>query len=361
MLKKAGVLLLICAGLSTWISCVKTSSHYLYAAVPASAEIYVYREDPNSGILSELSLSPIAAGLGVESLVLHPSNKFLYAANSSEGDVSLFTISSDGALNEVTPRTTVGVAPTVLAIDTAGAYLYVANSESNDISVFSIDASSGQLTPVPNSPFSIGLTPINLKLAPSGILYVTGQGVSSGEIQAFTVSNGQLTLLPGSPFQTGNNPVGLAISPDGYLYTANSLDNSISEFSIATAAAAGVVPGDLMQLTGSPIGEVNQSAPLALLVSNSGNYLCVANEGLNNLAVYSIGTNGSLTALTSSPFSSDTGPAFIASDPNGEYLFVGTQGSPQHIQPFGLAGDGALTSVASYQIPGTPTSVVVVP
>jgi 6-phosphogluconolactonase (cycloisomerase 2 family) len=86
----------------------------------------------------------------------------------------------------------------------------------------------------------------------------------------------------------------------------------------------------------------------------------VADEGANNISVYSIGSNGSLTALQTSPFASDTGPAFIGSDPTAEYLFVGTQSSPA-IQSFGLSGSGQLTAVASYSVVGTPTSIVVVP
>jgi 6-phosphogluconolactonase len=352
MLKKAGVLLLICAGITTWISCGKTTNHYLYAAIPGTNQILAYREDPNSGILVQLALSPIAAGLGVESLAVHPSNQYLYAANSTESDVSLFTISSDGALNEVLPRATVGVAPTLLAMDPAGNFLYVANSGSGDISVFSIASGSGTLTPVPNSPFPVGFSPIdNMKLAASGdILYVTGEGALNGEVGAFSISSGVLTLI--GFFTTGNNPNGLAVSPNGtFLYTANSLDNSISEFSTSTSS--------LTQLTGSPIGQPSTN-PLGLLIDKSGNYLCVADEGANNISVYSIGSNGSLTALQTSPFASDTGPAFIGSDPTAEYLFVGTQSSPA-IQSFGLSGSGQLTAVASYSVVGTPTSIVVVP
>jgi 6-phosphogluconolactonase len=352
MRKKAGGLLLICAGIGMWISCGKNANHYLYAGVPGTNQILAYREDPNSGILTQLSLSPIAAGLGVQSLVVHPSNQFLYAANSTESDVSLFTISSDGALNEVLPRATVGVAPTLLAMDPAGNFLYVANSGSGDISVFSIASSSGTLTQVTNSPFPVGFSPIdNMKLAPSGnVLYVTGEGSTNGEIGAFSVNSGVLTLI--GFFATGNNPNGLAISPNGnFLYTANSLDNSISEFSTSN--------GSLTQLSGSPIGQTNTN-PLDLLIDKSGSYLCVANEGANNISVYSIGSNGSLTALQTSPFASDTAPAFIGSDPSAEYLFVGTQSSPA-IQSFGLSGSGTLTAVASYPVVGTPTSIVVVP
>ena len=108
-----------------------------YAAIPASNQIVVYREDPNSGLLPVLVGSADQAGPGVESIVIHPSKKFLYAANSGESDVSLFNIATDGGLTEVTPRTIVGNSPNLLAMDTAGSFLYVSNFGSHhDFSFF---------------------------------------------------------------------------------------------------------------------------------------------------------------------------------------------------------------------------------
>ena len=123
MLKKAAALFLVCASMAICVSCGSTISHYLYAAIPGSNQIVAYREDPNSGVLTQLTQSPVSAGQAVQSIVIHPSKKFMYAANSGEGDISLYTISSVGVLTEVTPRTNVtpdGTAPTLLALDSAG-------------------------------------------------------------------------------------------------------------------------------------------------------------------------------------------------------------------------------------------------
>src|SRR6201997_4372528 len=113
MLKKAAALVLVCASVGICVSCGVTQGRLLYAAIPTSNELVVYREDPNSGALTQLVGSPIAAGPGVRSLALHPNQKFLYAANSGENDVSLFIVSSTGGLIEKTPRTAVGTAPTL--------------------------------------------------------------------------------------------------------------------------------------------------------------------------------------------------------------------------------------------------------
>jgi 6-phosphogluconolactonase len=359
MLKKAAALFLVCAGIATWVGCGATSSRYLYAAIPASSEIVAYREDPNSGVLTALAGSPITAGSGVHSLLIHPSKKFLYAANSGGNDISLFTISTAGKLTEVTPRTSVGTgasAPTLLAMDAAGGFLYVGNSGSNNISVFSIDASTGALTPV-GTPFPIGTSPLNMQLSPSGgVLYVTGGG-SPGFIEAFSLAQGVPTPISGSPFSTGANPYGLVLNSSGtVLYTANFGDkstSSISEFAINS-------DGSLSALSGSPVGETYTGA-LALFIDKSGTYLYVANEGSTNLAAYSIGSDGSLTLLTGSPFGAGSQPSVITGDPSGKYLFVGNQSSPV-VQSFSLnTSTGVLTSIATYSLAGTPTSIVITP
>jgi 6-phosphogluconolactonase len=367
MLKRAVALFLVCVSIALWMSCGSSSSRYLYAAIPSSNEIAVYREDPNSGGLIQVVGSPLTAGPAVQSLAMHPSGKYLYAANAGQNTVSLFDIEGGGSLTEVTPRQSTGSAPTLVAIDPAGAYLYVANSGTFDISVFSI-GSTGGLTAVPQCTSSgicsatalIGMSALNMAVAPSGnVLYVTGPGIGSqGAIQAYPLNNGTLgTPITGSPYTTGSGPSGLAISPNGgFLYTANRLDGSISEFTINS-------DGSLTQMANSPIGETYTS-PQAALIDKSGSYLYVANQGNGNLIGYSIGSNGSLTLLGSSPFITGTEPSTLAGDPGGGYLFVGNQASSPSIQSFSLAtSSGTLTSVATYGVTGAGevTSMVLTP
>lgn len=362
MVKKAAALFLVCASVFMWVSCNSTSSRFLYGAIPGTSQIVAYREDPNSGILTQLVGSPITAGPSVESIVIHPSNKFLYAANSGEDNVSLFTISTTGTLAEAPPRTPVGTGPTVLAMDAAGTFLYVGNSGSNSISAFSIDATHGTLTLVKQGSGQvapIGITPINMQVSPSGgVLYVTGpsNGVGlSGVIEAFTLNQGVLTALaPTSFFFTGTNPYGLAItagSNGDFLYTANNTDDSISEFAINA-------DDSLSQLANSPFG-VQYLGPIALQLDQSGKFMFVANQGSSFITGYSVGTNGALTLLTTSPFASAANPSVMASDPGGDYLFVGNQ-KTSVIQSFQMnTSTGALTSVNTYPLPAEPTSFAV--
>jgi 6-phosphogluconolactonase len=89
--------------------------------------------------------------------------------------------------------------------------------------------------------------------------------------------------------------------------------------------------------------------------------LYVANEVSSNLAAYGIGSDGGLTLLTTSPFGTGSQPSFITSDATGKYLFVGNQSSPA-IQSFRLDGStGTLTSVKSFPVGSTPTSIALTP
>lgn len=361
MLKKAAALLLVCASLGAGLGCGTTSSRFLYAALPGGAgggQIVAYREDPNAGVLTQLAGSPVSAGAAVQSLAMHPSGKYLYAANSGVNNISLYTISSTGALTEVTPRTNAGTSPTLLVIDKGGNFLYAANAGSFDISVYSINSGTGALMPVTQTSGAtapIGLSALNMTLAPSGSnLYVTGQG-QFGYVEEFPVTNGVLgTPVATSPFLTGRNPNGLVIDASGaFLYTANTADNTISGFAINS-------DGSLTQISGSPLGESFVS-PTGLLIDKSGKYFYVANQGSSNVSAYSLGSNGGLSLLSSSPFATGAQPTVLVSDSSGNFLFVGNQATPV-IQSFTLdPSSGTLTSVASYSVPGNPTSIVITP
>ncbi len=374
MLQKALVLVFVLASIAGCIGCGSTSSHYVYATIPAANQIIAYREDPNSGVLTQISGSPYSVGAGVRSLVFHPSGKFLYAANpgqggTSENDISLFTIASDGVLTEVTPRTSLAPnasQPQLLAMDSAGAFLYVMNTGSNNISVFSIDSSNGALQQVAGSPFSIGLLPLNMQLSPSGnFLFVSvaggTNGSNDGSIATYSVNSGVLSLI-GLTSTEGVNPFGLAINAAGtFLYAANSggqsnSSTSISAFTVDSSGSLGTVPG-------SPIDE-GYATPIAMIFDPSGTYLYVADQGSSNVAVFSITSAGLPTPATTSgfanAFATESSPAFLVADPTGKYLFVGNQGSGAGIQSFGASG-GFLILLTTYPVGNTPSSIAVLP
>lgn len=361
MLRKALVLLFVFVSMAAFVSCGSTGSHFIYAAVPAANQLAVFREDPYSGVLTQLAESPYTVGFGPESVVIHPSGKFLYVANAgqNENDVSLFDINSDGTVTEVTPRTATGTLPFVMAMDPAGNYLYIANVASNNLSVYSINTASnsstnplGKLTPIAGSPFSINLVAKNMQISPSGkFLFISAPSQPTGLVAVFSLNAGVPSLVSSSP-TPDNDPSGLAIDPKGlYLYTANANQSSISIYSIAASGA-------LTQVPQSPLAD-NEQHPVAVLVDPAGAFLYVANQGSGNISSYSItsGTGFPVT-VTDSPFGSEAQPSFLAMDPNGKYLFVGNQAGSAGIEAFGVSS-GSLNTINTYSVGNTVESIAV--
>jgi 6-phosphogluconolactonase (cycloisomerase 2 family) len=369
MLQKALALAIVVASIAVCTSCGTVANHYVYASLPAANQVIVFREDPNSGVLTQISGSPYSGGDGVDSLVLHPTGKFLYASNpgQNENDISLFNIATNGTPTEVLPRTSVapyGTLPRTLLMDPGGAFLYVANSGSNNLSVFSINATNGGLTPVANSPFSIGLTPLNMLLSSSGkYLYVSAASQPFGLILTFSLNAGVPSLVSNGVTNTqGLNPNGLAINPSGsYLYAANTSSNSIAIFSIGSSGALTLVQG-------SPIADIYAN-PISLILDPAGQFLYVVNQANNNIAAYSISSSTGLptilnistntnTSTTTGAYGTEASPSLVVSDPNGKYLFVGNQGSSAGIQSFSTSS-GNLTEIFTYNIGNTPSSIAI--
>ena len=350
MLRKIAPLVVFCLALAGLAGCGSTTSHFMYAALPGSGggQIAAYREDPGSGLLTTISGSPFAAGQGARAVVIHPSKKFLYTANTGENTVSLFNIAANGALTEVTPRTVTGASPNLMLMDSTGGFLYLSNSVSNNISVFSITASNGALTAVTGSPFQVGATPLAMALSPSGNFLFVTSGVSQGLVSVFSVTAGVLGQV-GSPVPTGGRaPYAVAMDKTGgFLYAANFLDKSLTVFTVSSS-------GGLTQQAGSPIA-LAYTAPIALLVDPSGKYLYIANQGSGNLAGYSIPSSGFPALLTTSPFSA-SGATVLAADPGGKFLFVGNSTT---VMVYSVDSAGTLTSRNSVSPGSAPASLAV--
>ncbi len=139
-----------CLLVSTLIACGGGSSsstvpHLAYVA--GGQTNVVGLRIKSTGEFQTILGSPFVSGNGPSSVIVHPSNKFLFVANQSEGTISLFTINpNSGALTEVLPRTPAGTSPVAMVMDSGGTLLFVANQGANpSILVFSI-GSNGALS-----------------------------------------------------------------------------------------------------------------------------------------------------------------------------------------------------------------------
>ncbi len=142
----------------------------------------MYTINATTGALA--SIGTIAAGTDPVSVVVDPSGKFAYVANSNSNDVSMYTINATtGALASI-GTIAAGTAPVSVAVDPSGKFAYVTNFSSNDVSMYSIDGTTGALTPI--GTIAAGQSPTSIAVHPSGkFAYVTNSG--SDDVSMYSI------------------------------------------------------------------------------------------------------------------------------------------------------------------------------
>jgi DNA-binding beta-propeller fold protein YncE len=141
-----------------------------------------------------------------------------------------------------------GIRPSGIASDPTGSYVYVTDATAGKVLGYSVQ--SGALAPLSSgtgggNAFPAGNQPSALVADPSGkFLYVTNS--LDATVTAYSISAGALTRV--ESYSTGLQPVAIGIDPSQqhYLYTINFLGNSVSGFQVDST------DGTLINTQGSP-------------------------------------------------------------------------------------------------------------
>jgi 6-phosphogluconolactonase (cycloisomerase 2 family) len=152
-----------------------------------------------------------------------------------------------------------------------------------------------------------------------------------------------------SPKTANVPPQGMVIAQKKFLYTSAPLAGQIFGFSIAAN-------GSLTAISGSPFTApyMTGSAPIGtqtMVANPAGTLLFVSNTNGNTVYVYQIGSAGGLTPVNTTGFSVPFAPADLAVDGLGKYLYVSTDTTGSEIAAFTIGSDDSLTTV-----PGSPFS-----
>jgi DNA-binding beta-propeller fold protein YncE len=193
---------------------------------------------------------------------------------------------------------------------------------------------------------------------PLGYAYIaskdTQQSGTAGSIYQYAIAaDGSLSALGVPSVPTGVDPVSIVADSTGhFVYTANSGDNTISQFAVGTGGALTPLSPATISLPGAPSGAVIYS----LSVDPAGPYLYVVAGW--SVGQFSIGADGTLTPLSPAYVSAPSFPPAIptsalAIDPTGAHAylvgFVPTPGCAvcgydNQLVQFAIGPDGALTA-----------------
>jgi 6-phosphogluconolactonase len=234
---------------------VDPSGRFAYEGAYGANTIVGYSINANTGALSMLPSGPIASGAGPYAVTLDPSGKFLYSANQTSGDVWAYKVDpGTGALTNI-GAFTAGSSPSSITVDPSGRFVYVgylppSPTIPSGVSAFAINASTGELTPVSGTPFSLGTSALSISIEPTGRFFY-GAGYYSSTIAAAGIdpTTGALAALSGGPFPSTSLPYFVSTDPSGkFVYSADgdSTSNVIAGYTIDA------VTGALTPISGSP-------------------------------------------------------------------------------------------------------------
>ncbi len=331
------------------------------------------------GWAAVLVLIVLTLSCGNNNSAISSGTGILFVAEQGNLTLSSYQITlSSGGLAGINAVAT-GASPSAIAITPKVDALFVSNTAANFVTGYQI-GSAGTLKVGSNT--KTGQNPTGLAVDPAGkFLFVANQGTftdpKSGSISVFSISGTALKAVSGSPFltelptdTTGTGPVSVAVPPAGnYVYVANQFTNTVSAFSFdGTTGVLTAVPGSPFASCNLP--NTNCTAPSAVAISPNGAFLLVANSGSNNLSSFAICVvlsatcstpNGTMTAVTGSPFAAGIGPVAIAFDPAFNFVYVADQHSNDVFQYSFGPGTGVLASLSppSVSTGTTPVSLAV--
>jgi 6-phosphogluconolactonase len=328
----------------------------------------------SSGVLSVLNGSPYNNSFAALSLAVTPANTFLYAGTTA--GIFVYGINSDGSITVQNDGSVAAqdLVATAMQVDSTGNYLLAVGistaQQVQAISIYTIDTTTGLLTAVPGSPLTLytGNTSTPTVVVPTGLLitpnnaYVYASLGALG-VQVLTLGSGG-ALAAGAtptllfPFSKSTSPLdqGTASDPNSLFLFVAETNTGLRVFSIGSG-------GSLSEISGSPYAV--GTGPTAVNLDPTGSYVYVANKGSNNISAFTLtAASGKLTAIAGSPFSSGGQlPIGIVNDNSKQFMAVINSGnngsggnSDVQIFKFDTTTNGKLDPVATATTGTDPTN-----
>jgi 6-phosphogluconolactonase (cycloisomerase 2 family) len=273
---------------------------YLYVSDFLNSRINGYSINPTSGALTAIVGSPFSTGLLSlpAGLAATQIGNFLYVSDVDKVDA--YAINSATGIPTAVPGSPFVSASSIqVAVNPSGKFLFATDADPpGAVLAFTIDSTTGALTAAPGSPFPVpGQTVANS--LPFGIVtdgsYVYAALSPANQIAVWSIdqTTAALTPVPGSPFSTGNTPSTLALG-NNVLFAMNSGDRTISAYTVNSTT------GVLSAVNGSPFAAMGASAGMAM--DSVRFHLYAAAPASSSIVGFTIGSDGSLTPITGSPF-----------------------------------------------------------
>ncbi len=359
-----------------WVAGIQSTS-------TSASRIVGFKIDNYTGNLTASPKSPYnSGGLDPVTLLVRPGGRFVYAINKGtinqqtgasnlDGNISEFLVGGDGSLTYEESYHSLGATPIWGSMDSSGSYLYVLDSLApagttynaaglGDITVFAIASDTGRLSLVTNAQikdandvnlnyFPVGPDPIMTKVTGAGCLFVLDKNQATDahptNIFPYTITSGQLVQAVNTQISTGaSNLSSINVGGGNGTGTSNSGSNVyLTDIGPQDAGGTPTTPGQIYAYTvgtncslnavsSSPFPNVAPAQnPVWAQTESRGKFLYVLNQTNSSssqpnssITLFVIDTTGKLTASTdaSNPYPIGSGPTCMAEDPSNQYLYT---------------------------------------
>ena len=267
------------------------------------------------------------------------SSNLVYVANATSQTIGAYQVST-GALTTVSGSPfSLGYVPQALVVSRANSFLWVSSATAG-VYGYSI-ASSGALSSLGQL---VGNSLLSMDVSPDG-QWLVGLDGTAQQLDVFQIntSTGALTLAGQAPyaFSSGTlTPKMVRYAPSGaYIFAAlGTAGDLVFPFTTST----GVTGVALNLPTGSTTSSDN-----AVAVNGTSTTLYIARSGTSSgVVVYTIGTNGSFTEIAGSPFAAGKTPYAVAVDPTGTYVYAANR-DDNTLSGYLVGSTTALTALGS--------------
>jgi len=232
-------------------------------------------------------------------------------------------------------------------------FFYVANGKTTEVAGFYFAKGSTSLSAVPNSPYSVGISPVALAISPNGgFLYAsTSAGIFAYSINS---STGELTLLNNSQVISADAAFAMTVdSTGGWLVEAIPGTGTVNAIPLDSSTGL-LLSGASEQTVSLPSGATNVPG-LTVTRSGATNSYVFAALGSSGIAIipFTSSTSGNPfgTVRTISPKNSNGGDTAIAVDLTHPTLYVGetvavSGSNPGGLRMFTIGANSILTEVS---------------
>jgi 6-phosphogluconolactonase len=324
------------------------TGNQLYVANQTTESIAGYTIGTST--LTAVASSPVKIAYQPLSMAINPANTLLYVGAST--GIYVYFINSNGSISAPSTGAQLEVvnAPS-LTVSPDGQWLIVLDGTTQVLHVYQINATTGALTAEAGATYSASSgtwQPTRVRVSPNGALIFAALGTAGDVVFTFNTTTG--VAASSQTLATGNVATAdfdLAIDPTTtYLYIARSGTNGgVAVYSIGSG-------GTLTAVSGSPFAA--GSGTYSIVVNSTGSYVYAANRTDGTISGYTIvgatATAGlTLTPLSGSPYTSGAGVQQIAIDSSGKYLLAAAiNGAPDlTMYSFDITTPGKLDAATS--------------